>query len=65
MVFGALADFHPVWALALNSYHFRQQLGGQVMDGFTQNAQGGQDENDSQDDTGSGDEREDIDGYMA
>ena len=38
------------------SYHFRQQLGGQVMDGLTQNAQGGQDEDHSQDDTGSEEE---------
>lgn len=35
------------------SYHFRQQLGGQVMDGLTQYAQGGQDENHTQDDAGS------------
>lgn len=34
-------------------HHFRQQLGGQVVDGFTQDAQRGQDEDHTQDGAGS------------
>lgn len=43
--------------VVINSYHFREQLGGQVVDGLTQNAQGGQDENHAQDNTGSVEEK--------
>jgi len=50
-----LKDLCVCW---VNSHHFRQQLGGQVMDGFSQNTQGGKDENNPQDDTGSEEEKE-------
>lgn len=48
----------------MNSYHFGEQLGGQVVDGLAQNAQGGQDEDHAEDDTGSAeDNKETIKNY--
>lgn len=42
----------------LDTYDFGQQLGGQVVNGLSQNAQGGQDEDDPQDGAGSEEEEE-------
>lgn len=42
----------------ISSHHFRQQLGGEVVDSLSHDAQGGQDENDAQDNTGSEEEEE-------
>lgn len=39
----------------LFTHHFRQELGGQIMNGFAQDTHGGQDENDPQYHTGSDD----------